>query len=146
MRAVGDDLGGHGLKILIATDVFPPNCGGAGWSAYYLARALRARGHGIAVVRPRFVAAITRPTLVRTAYDGLPVAELLLPGGGPALRRLWTRNIIAPRHLRRLIAAEARRLEADLIHAQHALTVVASVREAAVGLRRSAVASPHTLV
>jgi len=29
------------LKILIATDVFPPRCGGAGWSTYYLARALR---------------------------------------------------------------------------------------------------------
>ena len=141
MRPVGDDLGGLGLKILIATDVFPPNCGGAGWSAYYLARALRARGHTVAVVRPCFVAAPIRPTLVRTAYDGLPVAELHLPAAGPSLRRLWTRNITAPRRLRRLIATEARRLGADLIHAQHALTVVAAVasRQSSVVSRRSAV-------
>src|SRR5438034_1138042 len=26
------------MRILIATDVFPPRCGGSGWSAYYLAR------------------------------------------------------------------------------------------------------------
>ena len=146
MRAVGADLGGAALKILIATDVFPPNCGGAGWSAYYLARTLRARGHGVAVVRPRFVATAARPTLVRTAYNGLSVAELLLPSGGHPLRRLWTRNVTAPRRLRRLIAAEARRWGADLIHAQHALTVVASVPGAKVGLRQSAVANPHSLV
>ena len=30
------------MRLLIATDVFPPICGGSGWSAYELARGLRA--------------------------------------------------------------------------------------------------------
>ncbi len=127
MCPVGDDLGGDALKILIAGDVFPPHCGGAGWSAYYLARALRARGHTIAVVRPRFDAATLHPTILRTTYDDLPIAELRLPTAGSPLRRLWTRNVVAPRLLRRLIRSEAHRLGADLIHAQHALTVTAAV-------------------
>src|SRR5205085_408397 len=41
------------MHILIATDAFPPVCGGSGWSSYELARGLRARGHRITVVQPR---------------------------------------------------------------------------------------------
>ena len=32
------------MNILIATDAFPPVCGGSGWSTFELARALRATG------------------------------------------------------------------------------------------------------
>ena len=41
------------MRILIPTDAFPPVCGGSGWSTYELARGLRARGHGVTIVRPR---------------------------------------------------------------------------------------------
>ena len=41
------------MKILIATDAFPPVCGGSGWSTYELARGLRARGHDVTIVQPR---------------------------------------------------------------------------------------------
>jgi len=115
------------VKILIATDVFPPGCGGAGWSAYYLARALRDRGHTASVVRPRFAEDAKRAGVRRTEYDGLPVAEAVVPTGHGRLRTLLARNWVAPRLLRRLVRSEARRMSADLIHAQHALTVPASV-------------------
>ena len=42
---------GATMRILIATDSFPPDCGGSGWSTYELARGLRARGHSL-VDRP----------------------------------------------------------------------------------------------
>jgi glycogen(starch) synthase len=41
------------MRILLATDAFPPVCGGSGWSTYELAKGLRARGHTITIVRPR---------------------------------------------------------------------------------------------
>jgi glycogen(starch) synthase len=41
------------LHILLPTDVFPPRCGGAGWSAHALALALIDRGHAVTAVVPR---------------------------------------------------------------------------------------------
>jgi glycosyltransferase involved in cell wall biosynthesis len=123
------------LKILIATDVFPPRCGGAGWSTYYLARALRARGHEVSVVRPRFDTTARQARVHPVEYDGFRVAEAVLPLPQNPLLRLIARNWQGPRLLRRLIAREATRLGADLIHAQHALTVPAAV-DAADALAR----------
>ena len=40
------------MRILIATDAFPPVCGGSGWSTYELAKGLRARGHDVTIVQP----------------------------------------------------------------------------------------------
>jgi glycogen(starch) synthase len=115
------------LNILIATDVFPPRCGGAGWSTYYLARALRARGHEVSVVRPRFDAAARQARMHPVEYDGFRVAEAVLPLPQNPVLRLIARNMQGPRLLRRLIAREATRLDADLIHAQHTLTAHAAV-------------------
>jgi hypothetical protein len=39
------------MRLLIATDAFPPVCGGSGWSTYELARGLRARGHQVVIVK-----------------------------------------------------------------------------------------------
>src|SRR3954452_13900974 len=117
------------MRILLATDVFPPRCGGSGWSTYYLGRALRARGHTVAVVRPRFGArpAGGQPQVHRVEYEGLPVAELHLPGGNNPLARAWQREISAPRLFAWLVAREAQALGADLVHAQHTLSVQAAV-------------------
>ena len=40
------------MNVLLATDAFPPVCGGSGWSTYELARGLRAKGHDVLVVQP----------------------------------------------------------------------------------------------
>ena len=39
------------LRVMLATDSFPPICGGSGWSTYELARGLAARGHHIEIVK-----------------------------------------------------------------------------------------------
>jgi len=41
------------LRVLLPSDVFPPRCGGAGWSAHALALALIERGHDVTAIVPR---------------------------------------------------------------------------------------------
>ena len=41
------------MNVLLATDAFPPVCGGSGWSTFELARGLRRRGHSVTIVQPR---------------------------------------------------------------------------------------------
>jgi glycogen(starch) synthase len=38
------------MNILLTSDVFPPNCGGSGWSTFFLARALKAKGARVKVL------------------------------------------------------------------------------------------------
>lgn len=40
------------MQILLPSDVFPPNCGGAGWSTHALARALIDQSHTVSVIVP----------------------------------------------------------------------------------------------
>ena len=113
------------MTIVLATDVFPPRCGGSGWSTYHLARSLRARGHRPIVARPR--AGLRGPRVVE--YDGLPVYELghsRRGAGLPLVRGLLTQELFWPRFARFL--AKLARLEgADLIHGQHLLSIPAAV-------------------
>jgi glycosyltransferase involved in cell wall biosynthesis len=39
------------MRILMVTESFPPHAGGSGWSTYYLAKALKKRGHNIIIVK-----------------------------------------------------------------------------------------------
>ena len=119
------------MRILLATDAFPPVCGGSGWSTYELARGLRDRGHDVSVVH----AHAGPPAEHGRAYDGFRVraislAALPVPFVRNYLRneRLWAR---AARELRALAVETG----ADLLHAQHVLTSPAAVEAgAALGL------------
>ncbi|MEI6668982.1 MAG: glycosyltransferase family 4 protein [Acidobacteriota bacterium] len=111
------------MRILIASDAFPPRCGGSGWSTYELARGLRRRGHQIRVVQPRpgQASSGTRD------YDGFPIDEVASAAPPiPFLRnvfkneRLWARLAVD-------LAAASRAMGADIIHAQHVLTSPAAV-------------------
>ena len=57
------------MRILLATDVFSPICGGSGWSTYELARGLCNLGHNVRVVRTQ----IDGDSLTSSEYDGLEV-------------------------------------------------------------------------
>ncbi|HEY8598100.1 MAG TPA: glycosyltransferase family 4 protein [Thermomicrobiales bacterium] len=114
------------LTILLATDVFPPRCGGSGWSTYHLARALRARGHRPIIARPREGLRGS----VLTEYDGLPVHELGFSSRGgslPFVRGLNRQERFWPR-FGQFLAELARREEVDLIHGQHLISIPAAVR------------------
>src|SRR4051812_46874778 len=113
------------LTILLATDVFPPKCGGSGWSTYHLARALRERGHRTLVARPREGLRGSR----LADYDGLPVLELGLGargGGLPLVRGVLRQERFWPRFAR-FLADLARREGADLIHGQPLISIPAAV-------------------
>src|SRR5207247_8006295 len=53
IRQKGKDMSALRLRILLPSDVFPPRCGGAGWSAHALALALIERGHAVTAIVPR---------------------------------------------------------------------------------------------
>ncbi|MBI2833136.1 MAG: glycosyltransferase family 4 protein [Acidobacteria bacterium] len=114
------------LRILIATDAFPPVCGGSGWSTYELASGLRARGHTLTIVQPK----TARDDEESAEYDGFRV----MPFRAPAPDVPYVRNVVKNEWLYRRLGSFLRdiivRVQIDLVHAQHVLTGPASVRAA----------------
>ena len=93
------------MRILVATDAFPPVCGGSGWSTYELARGLRERGHEVCIVQAaRRVIGGARPRVRR-----IPRPHHRAAGAGCAVRAellqeraaLGARRSGAARHRRR---------------------------------------------
>jgi glycosyltransferase involved in cell wall biosynthesis len=105
------------MRILIATDAFPPVCGGSGWSTYELARGLRQRGHGIVVVQP-YSERAPKPA----GYDGFNV--IAVPAFAPPVPfiRNYVRNERLYGRLAVILQGVVRNERIDLIHAQHVLT------------------------
>jgi glycogen synthase len=112
------------VRVLITTDAFPPVCGGSGWSAYELARGLRARGHHVSLVQPM----PGQPSGVReTVHDGFIVRQF----GAPAPDIPYIRNYYKSEKLTRSLATYLTALlqwdKHDIVHAQHVMTTVASI-------------------
>jgi glycogen synthase len=111
------------MRILIATDAFPPVSGGSGWSTYELARGLRAKGHHLTIVEP-YSADPPR------SYDGFRVIGFSARAPRvPFVRNYFRNERLYPRlakYLGKLIRDE----RIDLIHAQHELTGPAAVHAA----------------
>ena len=114
------------MRLLIATDSFPPNCGGSGWSTYELVKGLRARGHDVHVIRPL----PGHKTTGVADYDGFEVEHI----GFPAPAVPFVRNFFKNEWLWERFALDLEaRLTAhtyDLVHAQHVLTTVPAIRAA----------------
>jgi glycogen synthase len=112
------------LRILLPTDAFPPTCGGSGWSAYELARGLRALGHAVTIVQPR----PRTPAGVReTAYDGLRILEFGAPAPPIPYVRNYFKNERLYSKLADFLAEVIARERIDLVHGQHVLTCLPSV-------------------
>ena len=110
------------MRILIATDAFPPDSGGSGWSTYELARGLRARGHDILVVQT-----YRERARVPAGYDGFEVLGYpALAPGVPFVRNYVRNERLYPRLASRL-AGLIRSEKIDLVHGQHVLTGPAAV-------------------
>src|SRR6476661_4778239 len=114
------------MRILLATDSFPPVCGGSGWSTYELARGLRSRGHVVLIVQPRPHSRGVR----EASFDQLRVLEF----GVDAPQIPYVRNYFKNEklfadlagYLTSLIASE----RIDIVHGQHVMTSVPAVRAA----------------
>jgi glycosyltransferase involved in cell wall biosynthesis len=123
------------VRILIATDAFPPNCGGSGWSTWELVRGLTGRGHDVTVVQPRpGTARGERPR----HYEGQRVLEVGAPAPDVPYVRNYFKNEWLSRGLGPTIARIARQQRAEILHAQHVLTGPATI-DAARNLGRPSV-------
>ncbi|MEZ5316041.1 MAG: glycosyltransferase family 4 protein [Vicinamibacterales bacterium] len=123
------------LRILITTDSFPPRCGGSGWSTWELARGLQTAGHHVEVVKVEVVTGESGPApgIHEGEYGGLPVT--IFRGRAPDIPVL--RNVLKNERLwsqlsSRLLHDRLRTRPVDVVHAQHVMTTVPSIRAAAV--------------
>ena len=105
------------MRILIATDAFPPVAGGSGWSTYELARGLRARGHDVFIIRT-----YSERDPVPAPYDGFDVSGFRAFAPPIPFVRNYVRNERLYERLGRHLAEVIRKDRIDLIHAQHVLT------------------------
>jgi len=116
------------LRVLVATDSFPPLCGGSGWSTWELVRGLIARGHDVEVLKVE----IASPAgVVEGQYESVPLTTFRTPAITlPVVRnlakneRLW--KDLADYLVRRLVQRPV-----DVVHAQHVMTTVPAVRAGA---------------
>ena len=126
------------MKILLATDAFPPVCGGSGWSTYELARGLQARGHVVTIVQPR---PGTARKVSERIYEQLRVIEY----GAPAPPVPYLRNYFKTERLYADLAEFLTRLirveQVEIVHGQHVMTSVPAVRAA----RRSSIPAVCTV-
>jgi len=115
------------MNVLLATDSFPPNCGGSGWSTYELARALRERGHAVLIVK---VLAGRGGSETEVEFDSFRVIEFhAYAPNVPGLRNYFKNERLYPKLTRRieqLIASE----KIDIVHGQHVLSGPPSVHAA----------------
>ena len=100
------------MRILLATDAFPPRCGGSGWSTYELARGLRARGHDVHVLQPR-----PNGRVDTREYDGFTVREF--PFHAPDVP--YVRNYAKSERLRQHLAPAIPRLRQLVEHGREGL-------------------------
>jgi glycogen synthase len=123
------------MRVLLATDSFPPLCGGSGWSTYELARGLRLLGHDVIVAQPRPGTPIGRR---ERQYDDMRVLEFGFPAPSvPYVRNYFKNERLYPalaHALSQVIEGEG----VDLVHGQHVLTCLPAI-EAAHRHRRPAV-------
>ena len=115
------------MRILLATDAFPPVSGGSGWSTCYLACGLRARGHDVLIVRPL----PGKPSSVSTTeYDGFRVIEIGFASPPLPYIRNYFKNERLYRTLPGVLTGILHRERIDIAHGQHVLTCVPSITAA----------------
>jgi glycosyltransferase involved in cell wall biosynthesis len=117
------------LRVLVATDAFPPICGGSGWSTWELVRGLVARGHDVEVVKIDIAAPAG---IVEGHHDSVPVTTFRASAANVPLVRNLAKNERLWKDLTDYLVARLARRRVDVIHAQHVMTTVPSVRAGAL--------------
>ena len=114
------------MRILIATDAFPPVCGGSGWSTYRARQGSpRIRGHDLVIVQPR-VGAAAPPA----EYEGFQPIEFRAWAPGVPFVRNYFKNERLYDQLTPFLVDLITTHAIDVVHAQHLLTIPPSVRAA----------------
>ncbi|MCL5256554.1 MAG: glycosyltransferase family 4 protein [Chloroflexi bacterium] len=111
------------MRVLLASDVFPPRCGGSGWSTYYLAKGLLQRGHQVKVAVPR----TGGQARSGSHYLGVEVEEFEYRAPDiPFLRAVFKGPAFYPA-FSAFLGGLAGRWKPDVIHGQHSMTVPPAV-------------------
>jgi glycogen(starch) synthase len=113
------------LRVLVVTDSFPPNCGGSGWSTWELVRGLLGRGHDVDVVRT-LVSDTSR--IVKSSHDGVAVTNVEQRAPAVPFVRNVVKNEWLWRRLADYLATTHLQRGFDVIHGQHVMTTVPSIR------------------
>ncbi len=113
------------LRILLTTDSFPPLCGGSGWSTWELVRGLAARGHQVGVVK---VDVRSRAGVFERQYEGLTFTQFSRKTSAVPVVRNVAKNEQLWAALAEYLTSRLRRDRVDIVHAQHVMTTVPSIR------------------
>jgi glycogen synthase len=115
------------MRVLLASESFPPVCGGSGWSTCELARGLRWRGHGVIVVQPKPGTPAGRRD---REYDGIRVLEFGFPAPSLPYVRNYFKNERLYAALADVLSDVIAQERVDLVHGQHVLTCLPSIEAA----------------
>jgi glycogen synthase len=115
------------MRVLLASESFPPVCGGSGWSTYELARGLRGRGHDVIVVQPK---PGTPPVRHDRKYDDIRVLEFGFPAPSLPYVRNYFKNERLYAALADVLSDVIAQERVDLVHGQHVLTCLPSIEAA----------------
>ncbi len=102
-------------RVWLVTDVYPPGCGGSGWSTHALARVLTDYGHDVAVI----VIDQSRNDVTTREYEGVAVTNVGVREARTARNRLGARDFshaAIASYLETRLRAEP---DVDILHAQH---------------------------
>ena len=103
-------------QVWLVTDVYPPDCGGSGWSTHALARALTNRGHDVEVIALDSTSAV----LSQRTFEEIRISEVGIRGAKRSpVRRLGARDYsyaTLASYLSKRLADEP---GVDVVHAQH---------------------------
>ncbi len=125
-------------SVLLATDAFPPRCGGSGWSTYELACGLRSRGHAVTIVQPR---PGRTPGERARAFDGFTVLEFGAVAPPVPFVRNYYKNERLHARLTRYLSGVIARQRIEIVHGQHVLTTLPAIAAA----RQRGIASVATV-
>ncbi len=112
------------MNLAIISDVFPPKCGGSGWSSFYLARAMQQHGHTVRVVVPRESDEFGQ---AEREYEGLPVTEFLYKAAKIPFVRNYSRNEQLYPRFAVFLEEFFTKHQISVAHGQHYLTIPPTV-------------------
>ena len=110
--------------ILMPSDVFPPRCGGAGWSAHALALALQLHGEHVTAVVPAISDSAVFADAPSTT-DVLGITTVRTPVANHPLR-FWRQSAMVA-HMHQSLRQLATLAPTTIIHAQHILSAQAAI-------------------
>ena len=111
------------MRILLPTDVFPPFCGGSGWSTYYLAKVLEKKGHEITIIVPK-------PNVKGVSfgkYNGLDIVYIGYKTSNIPLVKNYYKNEVFWKEMEIFLTHYLSQNKYDIIHAQHQMTIIPSI-------------------